>query len=91
MSVRKKALIALFVVFINFIGLVGLITSDNHGQWRAWLAFAAILCAGLYTRTLKCPHCDHPIFKKHVQLFGERFNYWGGLIPKGCPQCRKKL
>jgi hypothetical protein len=88
-SVRRKALVAYAVVLLNGAGLVawGLVQSNWSGPAMV-LGAVAIIAAGAYGLTLRCPRCGTPISKRKAKVMGVDVSYWGGFtVPRTCSKC----
>jgi hypothetical protein len=85
MGVRKKAFSALALAWMNFVGCALL------GVWFDvrffYLGGFAVLAAGAYGLTLRCPRCGERIYKRRLKFWGMEFVCWGGFVPRRCAWC----
>lgn len=88
-SVRKKAIYVIAFTLISFICFSPLVEMYN-GKFFL-LIFVIPVFSGLYLLTLRCPKCGNRIYKRKSVIFGEKFTYWGGFVPKRCSHCNHEL
>ena len=50
-----------------------------------------LLVIGLYTISLRCPHCGKRVLYNPLTILGTTIWIWTAWIPKRCTECGKEL
>jgi hypothetical protein len=86
MSVRRRAAVWQLAQVIGFLAL-GALLADTQPQLLV-LPLAWVAGIWLHLRTLQCPNCRNPIYRRVVRVFGVTWRYFSPTFPRRyCTQC----
>ena len=86
MSVRRRAAIWQVAQVIGFLGS-GALVADTHPRLMV-VPLAWVAGIWLHLRTLRCPNCGNPVYRRLTRMFGVTWTYFSAAFPRRqCSRC----
>lgn len=89
MALRKRIVLVNMFLYVGA-GLLGTLMLFVNG-WFAVPFLILVATGGIWLMNQRCPRCGASLYRRQIELFGERWSYWAGIAPRHCATCGLEL